>query len=196
MTRIKRQQSGFTLVELMVVMIIIGILIAVAMPQFAAAQDRARIASLKSNAHVLQVMAETFYVDNQRYPALITDFTELDAYKVLQNPFTGFQGVADAAGQGAWRTNNDGDAAAADSDLGSSYADRALSQGLVIYVGLDSTGNATTRFLGNGQQGSEPTMSYLIYVCDRSGLPVKGMLLNVGPMPSTAAANLQRGHSS
>jgi prepilin-type N-terminal cleavage/methylation domain-containing protein len=49
----KRQQSGFTLVELMVVIIILGILVAIAMPQFAAAQDRARIAALKSNAHVL-----------------------------------------------------------------------------------------------------------------------------------------------
>lgn len=196
MSRVKRQESGFTLVELMVVIIIIGILLAVAMPQFAAAQDRARIAALKSNAHALQVMAETFYVDNQRYPALITDFTQLDAYKVLQNPFTGFQGVADASGQGAWRTNNDGDASATGSSLGSSYADRAISQGLVIYVGLDASGDATTRFLGNGQQGTEATMSYIIYACDRSGLPVKGLLLNVGPIPSTAAANLMSGHAS
>lgn len=193
MSRMKRSESGFTLVELMVVIMLIGILVAIAMPQFIAAQDRARIAAVKANAHVLQTMAETFYVDQQRYPALISDFTQLDGYKELENPFTGVKGVASASGQGAWRTNNDGDATATAQSLGSSYADRALSSGLVIYVGLDSTGTATTRFLGNGQQGTEPTQSYLIYGCDRSGLPVPGFVLHTGALPSEAAINLKRG---
>ena len=58
-----KTKKGFTLIELMVVIVIIGILVAIALPNFIAAQDRAKVSSVKANAHTLQTVLETYAVD-------------------------------------------------------------------------------------------------------------------------------------
>ncbi|RMD83844.1 MAG: prepilin-type N-terminal cleavage/methylation domain-containing protein [Candidatus Dadabacteria bacterium] len=61
------KEHGFTLIELLVVVAIIGILAAIAIPQFTEYRQRAFDARAKSDLVALATAEEAYYVDNESY---------------------------------------------------------------------------------------------------------------------------------
>jgi general secretion pathway protein G len=88
--RIRRQDAGFTVVELMIVMAIIGILLLVAIPNYVAATKHAKEAVLKEDLFTIRGAIDSYTMDKQKAPQTLDDLTQ-EGYlrKVPVDPMTG-----------------------------------------------------------------------------------------------------------
>jgi general secretion pathway protein G len=86
---IRKQDAGFTLIELMIVMTIILILTALAVPRFEGAIRHAKEAVLREDLHVMRAAIDSYTMDKQKAPQSLDDLIQ-DGYlkAVPEDPFT------------------------------------------------------------------------------------------------------------
>ena len=68
MQKLLKKQEGFTLLELLIVIVIIGILAVLIVPNLASGPQRARDSQRKSDLRNVKTALETYYNDNNGYP--------------------------------------------------------------------------------------------------------------------------------
>jgi general secretion pathway protein G len=89
MRRNSRQDAGFTLMELMIVMAIIGILATLAVPSFIGALKSAREAVLREDLHVMRAAIDSYTMDKQKPPDTLDDLVQNGYLRSIpQDPMT------------------------------------------------------------------------------------------------------------
>ena len=86
----RSRRSGFTLIELMIVMAIVVILIATAIPQYQKSLIRAKESVLKNNLFTIRMMLDEYSYDKQKAPQRLEDLVQ-EGYlrEVPRDPMTG-----------------------------------------------------------------------------------------------------------
>jgi prepilin-type N-terminal cleavage/methylation domain-containing protein len=90
--RLKKSIAGFTLIELMIVVVIVGLLAAIAIPNYQRLVRRSKESSVRGNLHVIQTAMEVFSVDHGGIYPQPADDAELQSLipggTYPENPFT------------------------------------------------------------------------------------------------------------
>lgn len=85
-----RGKHGFTLIELMIVMTIVAILAAIAVPNYQRYLIRAREAVLQENLYGIRSAIDQFYADQGKYPDAFADLVDKKYMREIpRDPFTG-----------------------------------------------------------------------------------------------------------
>ncbi len=84
MARLIRNNAGFTLIEIMVVIIILGLLAAIVMPRIVGETDRARYEQAKIQMRIIEDALKRYKLDNGRFPS-----TEQGLESLVQQPTVG-----------------------------------------------------------------------------------------------------------
>lgn len=79
----KRNEAGFTLVEMLIVLFIIGLIIAIAIPNLTKTGDAAQSHAEKANIKMLEAQAENYRLTEGAYPAKLDDLKEENYIKEL-----------------------------------------------------------------------------------------------------------------
>lgn len=89
MRRNLKLEAGFTLVELVVVLSIIGILLMLAIPRYATSIKNAKEAVLREDLHVMRAAVDSYTMDKQKAPQSLDDLVQDGYLKVVpEDPMT------------------------------------------------------------------------------------------------------------
>jgi prepilin-type N-terminal cleavage/methylation domain-containing protein len=69
-------EAGFTLMEMLVVLFIIGVILAIAVPNLKAAGEKAREQADQANRHLIAAQADHYYLEYGEYPASVDELVK------------------------------------------------------------------------------------------------------------------------
>jgi general secretion pathway protein G len=77
---LKRGQRGFTLIEVLLVVVILAVLAAIAIPRFSSGSKQAKISACKANIANINTQLELYYANNGSYPSDLSEFLNNKEY--------------------------------------------------------------------------------------------------------------------
>lgn len=95
-----RLQQGFTLVELLIVVVILGVLAAIAIPQFSASTDDSKVAALDATLSNLRTAIELYYQQHGHYPSAVAaggSFGAINTEAAFRDQLVNYTSAAGAA---------------------------------------------------------------------------------------------------
>ncbi len=135
--RMRDREDGFTLIELMVVVLIIAILVAIAIPTFLGARERAQDKAAQSSARNTLTAAKTIFTDNEDYTeATVTALNDVEPSLTFVASGTASTDQNEVSVNGSSATTF--------------YAAVASSSGTCFYISDDVTGPGTQFASGTG----------------------------------------------
>ena len=143
MVSLKNKSKGFTIVELLIVIVVIGILATLVLVTFTGIQQKARDSKRKTDLGAVQAALETYYSSNNTYPTL----AHLQSSSWLSSNLKGFDAAALQDPKGA-----------SNSTVGSSTS--ATQYGYVVTAADGTLASPTT--CDDGSSASNPCTNYKI----------------------------------
>ncbi len=79
MRSLRNRSAGFTIIELLIVIVVIGILAGLVLNAFGNIQERARDTERQNDINTIHTQLELYYTENSKYPASLNDLPDLNA---------------------------------------------------------------------------------------------------------------------
>ncbi len=87
--RSSKPAAGFTLIEMVIVISLVLVLLAIALPMYNQSILRAREATLKQNLHTMNKVIDQYSLDKKKAPQSLDDLVQANYLKVIPNDITG-----------------------------------------------------------------------------------------------------------
>jgi len=97
--RSKRRERGFTLIEMVIVIVVMAVLLSIALPMYTQSITRSKEAKLKHNTAVLNNLIQQYSLDKKKAPLQLQDLVDAGYIKYIPDDITG--------NNTTWQTENE-----------------------------------------------------------------------------------------
>ncbi len=145
-------RSGFTLIELMMVIAMVGVLAAIAFPSYTEMVEKGRVAEAKSDISAMMQTIERYYVGNNDYPNSLADIGANSDLDPWEKPYVYFKILGNRGANRRQRRDQGLQPLNTDFDLFSLGKDKNTTRNISQSTGRDDVVRARNgRYIGLGK---------------------------------------------